>query len=685
MAGTTGFFHHIGTFLLFSATVLLIITCISAPVVDDLALLKVELGGNTRGRTVTFGTFGWCVNNVNGGNNCSPSKVGYSPAAVMSSLDRTEFSDYAEDTTRGLTRAMILHPISCGLNFIAFLLALGAGVVGSFLASLVALLAFLATAVACVIDFVLFSIVKSNVNDRGNETGTGAYYGAASWTLLVSAICSLLGAIVVFFTCCSARLHRRRSVMSASIISELARRNRHSLRTLRQSPVAEISGALGDLGTLLPLMIALASQGSIDLSSTLVFSGLFNIVTGAVFGIPLPVQPMKAIAASALSTPLSLQITTAAGALVSCAVLLLTVTGALRLLTRNVPVPVIKGIQLGAALRLVISGGNLILPLPWCTALPQIDNRLVALCAFLLLLLNQRSQRFPYALLIFLLGLSTIPFLPSDTTQSSHSPSSPFRFGLPLHVTIPDFTSQQSYTTSLSQLPLTTLNSILAVSALSADLLPSLLPPPTPTALGYSVAAMNLVGCWFGAMPVCHGAGGLAGQVRFGARSGAAAILLGVVKMVLGFVTVTFSSSSGRGYDGVGTGIGDGNGGEVVISALSRFPRGLLGVMVIAAGLELGKVGAGLNTKGAVDLWEERAVRDDDGVGIRGRWREVGVAEQHERWMVMMVTAAGILAFKNDAVGFLAGCCCHGAYKVADWVERRQSQGLLGERRPLLR
>jgi hypothetical protein len=62
----TGFFHHIGTFLLFAATVLLIITCISAPVVHDLALLKVELGGNSAQdhATVTFGTFGYCQNNV---------------------------------------------------------------------------------------------------------------------------------------------------------------------------------------------------------------------------------------------------------------------------------------------------------------------------------------------------------------------------------------------------------------------------------------------------------------------------------------------------------------------------------------------------------------------------------------------------------------------------------------------
>jgi hypothetical protein len=129
----------------------------------------------------------------------------------MQAIDGTDFSTYATDTTRTLTKAMILHPIACGIDFLAFLLALGAGVLGSFLAALVALVAFLATAVACVIDFVLFSIVRSNVNDRGQTTGANARYGPAAWTTLVAAVCSLLGAVVVFFTCCSARLHRSRT------------------------------------------------------------------------------------------------------------------------------------------------------------------------------------------------------------------------------------------------------------------------------------------------------------------------------------------------------------------------------------------------------------------------------------------------------------------------------------------
>jgi small-conductance mechanosensitive channel len=126
----------------------------------------------------------------------------------MRVVDGTEFSDYATDTTRSLTKAMILHPIACGINFIAFMLALGAGFVGSFLASVVALIAFLTTAVAVIIDFVLFSIVRSNVNN--DNTGANAFYSTAAWTTLVSAICSLLGTIVVFLTCCSGRLHRRR-------------------------------------------------------------------------------------------------------------------------------------------------------------------------------------------------------------------------------------------------------------------------------------------------------------------------------------------------------------------------------------------------------------------------------------------------------------------------------------------
>lgn len=73
----------------------------------------------------------------------------------------------------------------------------------------------------------------------------------------------------------------------------LSKHHTNNVATLRRSPLSEISGSLGDLGTLLPIMIALAVNGSISLSSTLVFSGVWNILTGVAFGVPLTVQPMK--------------------------------------------------------------------------------------------------------------------------------------------------------------------------------------------------------------------------------------------------------------------------------------------------------------------------------------------------------------------------------------------------------
>jgi hypothetical protein len=58
--------HHVGTFLLFAATILLLITTITAPVIGDFAILKVMLTNFTdiRNSSVTFGTFGHCVLDV---------------------------------------------------------------------------------------------------------------------------------------------------------------------------------------------------------------------------------------------------------------------------------------------------------------------------------------------------------------------------------------------------------------------------------------------------------------------------------------------------------------------------------------------------------------------------------------------------------------------------------------------
>ena len=270
--------------------------------------------------------------------------------------------------------------------------------------------------------------------------------------------------------------------------------------------------------------------------------------------------------------------------LVALAVLAMSVTGFLRQGTRLVPVPVIKGIQSGAGLSLSISAGSSLLEgLGWTS--PVLDNRLWAAAAFLALLGTQTLHRSPYALCVFVAGLVLSAIAISTSGDDVFLPG--VSIWRPRLVAVAAFFRAPGSPISMAvgQLPLTTLNSIVAASALSADLLPQL-PAPSVTALGLSVAAMNLTGPWLGCMPVCHGSGGLAAQYRFGARSGASVILLGLLKLALGLFL-----------------------GNSLVDLLARFPRALLGVMVFAAGLELAKIGTEVNW-GASDLWEDAAQED---------------------------------------------------------------------------
>jgi len=151
-------------------------------------------------------------------------------------------------------------------------------------------------------------------------------------------------------------------------------------------------------------------------------------------------------------------------------------------------------------------------------------------------------------------------------------------------------------------------------------------------------------------MPACHGSGGLAGQYRFGARSGSSIIILGTAKFLLGLIALFHTNS--------------------IVSVLSGIPRSLLGVLIMAAGIELAKVGETVNTD----------ARDLRIIGLNSPWdgkslKELDEAEKKERWMVMLVTVATLLAFKNDAVGFIAGLSWSWVYKAAKRVtERRELQ-----------
>jgi hypothetical protein len=419
----------------------------------------------------------------------------------------------------------------------------------------------------------------------------------------------------------------------------------NNLRSLCAHPISEVSGALGDLGTLLPILIALTLTSSISFTNSLMFTGLFNIANGLVFGIPIPVQPMKAVSAVAISQHLGREETASAGLFVSVVILVAALSGILQWSSRVVPTPVVKGIQVGAGLALILGAGSMVKPLGW--AHPWNDNRVWAMVAFLLLCITSNIRRFPYALLIFCVGIviSAIVIISSI--------SHPIPYPQPF-VSIPSLEQFRVGTlqAGIGQVPLTALNSILAVNDLALDLHPDM-PEPGITSLGISVGLLNLVGAWFGCMPSCHGSGGLAGQYRFGARSGASMVALGVAKIAL---AVFF--------------------GDRLLELLRRFPAALLGVMVFAAGLELAKAGQSLNN-GARDL--NCSTGGQTGVLTK---KELSEEARVERWTVMMTTVGVLLASGNYAVAFLSGMLVHYCFKIPkSWRMLEQHND---ERRPLL-
>ncbi|KAL8658903.1 MAG: hypothetical protein Q9202_007372 [Teloschistes flavicans] len=440
-----------------------------------------------------------------------------------------------------------------------------------------------------------------------------------------------------------------------TVSSQFRNSQEYNLKTFRRQPLQESSGSFGDLGTLLPILIAYTADdryrgSAIDLSSTLVFTGIFNIINGLIFGIPLPVQPMKAIAAVALSDYFNKEEVASAGLFVAAVVGFLSVTGLLEWFNRRIPVPVVKGIQVGVGLSLITYGGGVFIkPEQFQYEYPALAS-LLRIFTVIGLLGTTTFQKVPYALILLVLGiLFAIPnLIDHSTAPSVWQP----------HVSLPsthDF--QRGIDAGLGQIPLTVLNSIIAVCALSADLLPDR-PTPSTSAIGFSVAAMNLLSCWFGSMPVCHGSGGLAAQYRFGARSGASIIFLGLIKLLLGLFLGRFTKQVFRG-----------------------IPNSVLGIMVIAAGIELANVGESLNTIGAKDLAkaEDHLNISSQGQDRTEQGHNLTIAQRRRRWTTMLVTVGGILAFKNDAVGFLAGMLWHWSYLLHDryisW--RSQSEGTI--------
>ncbi|MEE8483310.1 MAG: putative sulfate/molybdate transporter, partial [Nitrospinota bacterium] len=166
--------------------------------------------------------------------------------------------------------------------------------------------------------------------------------------------------------------------------------------------MAEASGSLGDLGLFIPLAVALVSVCGLDGGTILLFAGLFNLITGVMFNQPVPVQPMKAIAAVAIAEGLAPGEIAAAGFLAGIVVLFLGLTGFIAIVERLVPRPVVRGIQLGVGLKLAVKGVALVLATQWFAW----DGKVVAIAAATLVLAMHHREKFPSALILFIAGFA---------------------------------------------------------------------------------------------------------------------------------------------------------------------------------------------------------------------------------------------------------------------------------------
>lgn len=119
---------------------------------------------------------------------------------------------------------------------------------------------------------------------------------------------------------------------------------------------SEATGAIGDSVTVLPFVVAVAVLSDLSLAMMLIWFGIFQIVWGLVYGVPLSVEPMKALAAILLAGTITIGEFLLAGVLLGVVLLAIGVTDTLDQVGEYIGSPVVRGIQFGVALVLIESG-----------------------------------------------------------------------------------------------------------------------------------------------------------------------------------------------------------------------------------------------------------------------------------------------------------------------------------------
>ena len=319
----------------------------------------------------------------------------------------------------------------------------------------------------------------------------------------------------------------------------------------------EIAGAFGDLGTLVPFVVAYLAVLKMDPFGVLFAFGVAMVVCGLVYKTPIPVQPMKA--AGAIATTQAAQTLVLTPAMVCGASLitgliwlLLGLTGTAHRVAGLIKRPIVVGIILGLGFGFMIEGAKMMAQNWWVggaalfgTAL-LLTNRVVPAMFLLLLFGAGYGIWSDPTLLDALRGVSLDPRWPT------------FALG---QITWNDLLIGAVFL-ALPQVPLTLGNAVIAITEENNRLFPRR--PVSENRIATSTGLINMFGAGVGGVPMCHGAGGMAGHIQFGARTGGAVVILGVVLLL----TAIFFSGS------VGT-------------LLRLFPPSVLGVILFLTGAQL--------------------------------------------------------------------------------------------------
>lgn len=350
----------------------------------------------------------------------------------------------------------------------------------------------------------------------------------------------------------------------------------------------ELAGSLGDLGVLLPLGIGMVLINGLDPMAIFLAIGLFYIFSGCYFRVTSPVEPMKVISAYAIATGITAVQIQASSLLLFILLLIIGGTGLITVISRNIPTPVIRGVQLSTGLLLVSQGVRLMMgtstfqelsnaaePYLVLQSLGPLPIGLIigTVLAFLTLLLLD-NKRLPAALVV--VGAGLLIGLVFGTREGMgelepglHLPTL-LPYGLPSWSDI----SFALLVLVLPQIPMTMGNAVIANADLSRQYFPESGHRVTYRSLTVSMALANLLSFVLGGFPMCQGAGGLASRYRFGARSAGSNLIIGTIFVVLALFL-----------------------GSEALAIIYLLPMSALGVLLIFAGAQLALTVLDLKTR----------------------------------------------------------------------------------------